>query len=67
MARYLTRQYDTRLLINEDGDLHIEQKDEYGSDDLIIISASNILWFKDLIDLTIKDGYIEESDNETNS
>jgi hypothetical protein len=64
MARYLTRQYDTRLYINVDGDLHIEQKDDYGDIDLIIISASNISWFKDLIDLTIKDGYIEESDDE---
>jgi hypothetical protein len=64
MARYLTRQYDTRLSINEDGDLLIEQKDDCGQIELIIISYSNIEWFKDLINLTLKDGYLEESDNE---
>jgi hypothetical protein len=64
MARYLTRQYDTRLSINEDGDLLIEQKDDCGQIELIIISSSNIEWFKDLINLTLKDGYLEESDNE---
>jgi hypothetical protein len=63
MTRYLTRQYDTRLSINEDGDLYIEQKDDYGEVDLVVISASNIAWFKDLVDLTVSDGYQEESDN----
>lgn len=60
MTRYLTRQYDTRLSINEDGDLHIEQKTDYGETDLIIIAASNIQWFKDLIDLTVNDGHEED-------
>ena len=64
MTRYLTRQYDTKLSINEDRDLWIEQKDDYGEVDLIIISASNIAWFKDLVDLTVSDGYEEESKNE---
>jgi len=61
MAKYIRAQYEVKCWIDEDGDLVITQ---YGMDneDTILISIGNIQHFIDIIQMTVKEGYIGEDD-----
>jgi len=61
MAKYIRAQDEVKCWIDEDGDLVITQYG-MGNEDTILISIGNIQHFIDIIQMTVKEGYIGEDD-----